>query len=339
MSRGWLWLLGGLVLLIALEGTYRRIRTSVHPAAGAEWIWRKGETSREARPTSFFAVKDFELASAPQRARLLILGDEEYRVTLNGRFLGGNRYWRGMPLDDFDVSKVLVPGLNRLVVQLRSERGGGGLLASLQEVEEDGGTRTLLETDRSWGIVPGLTLGMERGWQPFEDVEIPRSWGKAPVGRWGLPRLGPARSLPALLGAPRSLQPTEGLLPDPAPPDLLLDWGRPVTGYLALELAPGSPRIGKVLLGEAPGVEGSADQAVAVIAGDLDLYWRDARPQRFRYARVQGLTGLRNAFVDPAGEGELPQAPSASAHPAFEAWAPPHPSPSDLAVREALGRP
>ena len=332
--RRWRLWAAALLLLVAVEGLYRSTRAKGHPVAGAEWIWHSEELPRGPWPASFFAVRDFHLETAPERARLLIVADEEYRVTLNGRFLGGNRYWQGIPLDRFDVGGVLVPGVNRIAVQLRSERGGGGLLASLQRLDADGAAQTILQTDTSWSILPSLSLGEVRGWKPLREGPAPRSWGRAPVGRWGMPRIGPERQLPAVTGAPRKVPPETVEASPSTPADLLLDWGRPVTGYLHLELPSGSPRLGKVFYGDRAGFSPEESREVVVVAARREKRWKDARPLRFRYARIQGFADLSEAYVELADERELPQASSA-AGPGFEAWAPPSVSPSDTAVRHA----
>ncbi len=317
------------------ESLYRDVRAKGHAVAGAEWIWSPEELPRGPRPTSFFAARDFYLPSVPDQARLLIVADEEYRLTLNGRFLGGNRYWLGMPMDRFDVSEVLRTGSNRIVVQLRSERGGGGLLASLSSVEADGGGKTLLQTDTSWVILPRVSLAEIRGWRPLQAGEKPRSWGRAPVGRWGIPQIGPQRQLPALLEAPAALPPKTTEASPSVPADLLLDWGRPVIGYLNLELAEGSPRLGKIVYADHETFSVEDSRAVAVVLGPGETRWRDARPQRFRYARVQGFDDLTGAFVDIADDRELPEAAPADTPSGFKVWAPPLVTPTDAAVRHA----
>jgi hypothetical protein len=153
------------------------------------------------------------------------------------------------------------------------------------------------------------------------------TWGRPPLGRWG--RVVPAWPRPSferLTGGRRPLPAaSEGLyVPPPvtgvAGDDsmVLFDWGREVTGYLALErgyepgmdpdlVQPPADRQGAALLwtGDAPpqpagtGPEPSANVVMMSSARE----WLDVRLRRFRYALVIGLPrplAARVYAVDPA---------------------------------------
>jgi hypothetical protein len=112
------------------------------PTRSAQWIWEP-RNRRDLSPAAFYAVRDFTLDRAPARARLLVSGDEEYILSLNGARIGAGGWQPGAPLDVWEVGPLLQPGSNRLLAEVRSDRGAGGFLLSLQT--EDG--RPLVGTD------------------------------------------------------------------------------------------------------------------------------------------------------------------------------------------------
>ena len=292
-------LLLGVLLLAAATRLVSAVSARVAmPTGGAEWIWvERSRTDRS--PAAFYAVRDFFLDEAPGRARLLILADPEYVLTLNGRRVGSGQYQPGGParLDAYEVGDLLVAGGNRLLVELRSDRGAGGLLAALQ----DGDGRTLVRTDGDWRIVARHHFGLIRGLLPVgpdDDLEsLPAfSWGTPPTGRWGRPEVGPV--LPRLTeltqGAPLPAKrlpsrPIAGLPATSARFVALFDWGREVTGYLTLQMPVGEG-LRKALLftGDLPPDPLRERPAGAVLAMTGRRSWTDAQPRRFRYVLVIG---------------------------------------------------
>jgi hypothetical protein len=87
---------------------------------------------------------------------------------------------------------------------------------------------------------------------------------------------------------------------------LLYDWGRPVEGYLSLEILP-AKELGMALLfvgdGGATGdqppdpLAGDPTAAVLILPGQRD--WLDTLPRRFRYALLVGLARPALAAVLP----------------------------------------
>jgi hypothetical protein len=290
---------------------------------------------RQAQPLAFYAARDFRLAAPPARARLLALGDQEYVLYLNGKRVGAGGWRPGARLDAYEVGALLQPGANRLLAELRSDDGGGGFLASL--VDEASG-RTLVCTDGAWHTFRRHRLGLLRGWLPVDAAdalaavsaagpgEAAVSWGRPPVGRWG--RMVPAWPRPLfaeLTGGGRPVA-AAGETPYTPPPAtrvrgdrsmVLFDWGREVTGYLALETGfepgmdselaqapPDHQRTALLWTGGAPpqpagaGLEPSGE--VVLMASSHQ--WLDARVRRFRYALVIGLErplAARVYAVDP----------------------------------------
>lgn len=262
---------------------------------------------RDVHATAFYAIRDFDVANPPASARLLITADEEYVVTLNGKRIAAGTCFRrgsGTLLDSYEVGPFLRPGGNRLLVEVRSGRGAGGLLAALRSEATE-----LVVTDESWRIFLRHELGLVRGWLSLRGAgELAFDWGYPPIGRWGRPRIGsaslllprtppvPAESvhpLPLVLGGREAGRP----LGSP----VLYDWGREVEGYLTLDLRPsGEQGTGLLYTGtEPPDLRSGRFTAPVVIqAGRHD--WLDAYPRRFRYAVIVGLSRPMRAAVLPA---------------------------------------
>ena len=279
------------------------------PTGGARWIWVERErTDRSA--TAFYAVRDFFLDAVPPRARLLALADPEYVLTLNGKRIGAGQYVPMAKMDAYEVGDLLQVGGNRLIVELRSDRGAGGFLAALQ----DGGGKTLVRTDGDWRIFERHHFGLLRGWLPLGpsgglESEPAFSWGLPPIGRWGRPEAGPVRPRMSeliqgqpvsgtRLAAPR----IPALPPTSASRMALFDWGREVTGYLVLQMPP-EDGLRTALFFTGVGVPDPLRErpAGAVLAMTGRRSWMDVRPRRFRYALVIGDRPLaaRVLQVDP----------------------------------------
>jgi hypothetical protein len=142
------------------------------------------------------------------------------------------------------------------------------------------------------------------------------SWGRPPIGRWGRVAPGWPRPLFSELTADRRPLPAASEFPYAPPPEtrlaadgsmVLFDWGREVTGYLALEpghepemdpdLAqppPDRQRTALLWTGDVPPRPAGAGAAPAGPDGAVVLpasarQWLDARLRRFRYALVIGI--------------------------------------------------
>jgi|GEM_PF-600642 len=186
MPRRWAVPLAALAVLLALASLAWQVWTARPPVTGdAEWIWAE-LPERLPSPQAFYLVRDFQVPAeladpearsgdaapapapvpAPVLPRLLVQGDEEYVLHLNGRRLGSNRYRPSAPLDVYPLDGVLLPGTNRIAVELRSSRGAGGFLAAL----DAGGGDLLLITDRSWRVVRRYAPGLVEGWLPLPEL-------------------------------------------------------------------------------------------------------------------------------------------------------------------------
>ena len=312
------------LLLIVLATLALALVARVLPVLGArltvatraaQWIWESRDR-RDVSPAAFYAVRDFDLTTVPGRARVLVMADEEYILSLNGRRIGAGSWERGAPLDVYEVGPLLQPGPNRLLAELRSGRGEGGFLLSL----EDGDGRQLLGTDKRWRIFHQHHPGLIRGWLPLarkpdDPPQIPESepafcWGVPPTGAWGRPVPGEPRSLlfEVTSGAPvpaATVAPAGG---QDSPAEHLFDWGRNVAGYLTIELPPAPDlRVGLLFTGDAPPDPHRDRPAASVLALPRQRVWRAARPDRFRYALVVGIASPQGAAVQPVDAAVLPR--------------------------------
>lgn len=296
-----------------------RARLTV-PTGAAEWIW-ESRHRLDLSPAAFYAIHDFELDAVPSRARLLVTGDEEYILFLNGQRVGAGAWRAGEQLDAYEVGPLLQPGANRLMAEVRSGRGAGGFLLSLEDAEG----RQLAWTGKSWRLFRNHSPGLLRGWLPLEGEGSPESeaafsWGFPPVGSWRTPPVGPIRPLLFEMTAPRSILPStatampagqrndrKGQAPDKAenptrknPPCRLFDWGREVTGYVSLDV-PTSTRIqaGLLYTSSAAPPDPERDPATTVLILPGKRGWTSALPGRFRYALFVGLERPQAARVQP----------------------------------------
>lgn len=341
---------------LILLGTFllRTLRAVTGPQPVAEWIWTPESLIRYTAPRAFYAVRDFRLGDSVESATLRVVADEEYVLYVNGRRVGSNRYREtagenGTHFDLYPVGSLLRRGANRVVVELRSERGAGGLLLAL---DDDESGRRLLATDRSWRVFDHFHPGILEGWLGLGDGRAAASWGPAPSGRWGKVIDGPVR--PVFEQAAGSWLERRPLAPERtsrldrragADSTARFDWGREVYGYLVLEQqSPTGLPVGLLELSDDPPRRGEkgetdfrADASAVFLPGAAR--WRDTVPRRFRSVRVRGLPALSGAWVEPVGEewaARLPTPPPAEAEGVFGLEPPPLRSPVEHEVRRQL---
>ncbi len=301
------WLLAVLVVFLLVLATRvspaMRARTAL-PTGEAQWIW-KAMDRKDHGPAAFYAIRDFELEAPPPRARLLVTADEEYVLTLNGKRIAAGGYESGASLDAYEVGPLLRPGGNRLVAELRSGRGAGGFLASL---EDQAAGRQLVATDERWRIFFRHQPGLIRGWLPIGGGEPASCLGYPPVGRWGTPRPGRPEPLlargpllPAVASRPLTLAFGDPERSRPPGSPVLYDWGREVEGRLTLDLRPAKePGMALLFAGGSPPDPLAAKPAGAILILPGRHDWLDARPRRFRYALLVGLARPAAAAVLPS---------------------------------------
>lgn len=299
------------VIVLAAVGQllWQEVRAEGALTGEAEWIWPA--TGKAAAPLAAYLVRDFRLDAPPaDTATLRALADEEVVLYLNGHRVGSNRYRPGDPLDAYPVAPLLVTGTNRLVAEVRSARGDGGLLAALTV---DGEPVAVSGAD--WRVARRHRPGLVEGWAPIPGEETALSWGRPPVGRWGEARRAVERPRAASAGElcePVTAEAAVG-------PIASFDFGRPVTGYLGVELDPATvkeqPRpLALVTTGDDAGGDGeTAPRPVLPVPGRP--VWTDTVPRTFRHVVVTGLEGPLVATVLPVSAAALDRLPEPAAAP------------------------
>ncbi len=315
VRSSWL-LLTGIAATFALAGTSNLLQAnharSALPTRAAEWIW-SGDARRERSPQAFWAARDFTLDAVPKSVVLEVQADPEYLLWVNGRRIGGGRFREGEPLDGYEVAPLLSPGTNRLLVQLRSDHGAGGLLLSLSEGENG---RQLVVSDPAWTILRRDDPNLLRGFRPLEGGTPAYSWSFPPIGRWGVPRLGGVRSL----GLERPAPPLVPAAPSGTPGRAVrFDWGpRSAVGRLALDVVPKETMQVAVLHVEPEGAlaGGGASPVISTISVILMPFqreWVDTEVRRFRTVEIVGTLSIEGARAlpprDPQEGVAEPQAP------------------------------
>lgn len=321
------WLTGSLVLglaLLALVGLQIAMRayleSRVLPTRGAQWIWLADGTE-ETGPVAFYAVRDFKLSRMPDEAILTTAADEESLVFLNSVPIGGSHYFNGESLKSYDVLAAVKKGKNRLVVEVRSVRGVGGLLLRLQTRK---GKETIeVVTDDEWQLFRRSHDALFDPASLLPEGEAPKVWGAAPVGRWSLsrsaqtmPTIADLRTSGSAVGARRFRLPDQNRRWQPlgktdrTSPALghwvTFDFGEEAMAYLALrfpsQVSEDSQPIGLLYLGHQPRIlnRSQAERHVVLMPGQR--VWLDARPRRFRYATYVGLTPVSGADAYPVDE-------------------------------------
>ncbi len=276
----------------------------------AEWIWAGGKRLRRVKGQAFFATRDFELNAIPEAVSLSIAADEEYVLSLNGKTVGSGRQRAPMILDSYRVEDLLEVGGNRIFVELRSSRGSGGCLVSLSS--PDAGP--IVHTDLSWRIFRRYDAGIARGLLPLDRGEIPWSWGRPRVGRWGsLDRAEERQRWDQLVQGPFALhgrifgqtgKSRKRRLELADSPIVTFDFGRKVTGFLSFELSRKKELKALLYTGdESPGDPLHEEPVGFVVTVPDSPTWQDSVVRSFRFVTLVGVDQRVRAMVletDPA---------------------------------------
>jgi hypothetical protein len=292
----------------ALDWMWAASRRSRQPTNSASWIWAPN-TNRWTGPQGFLLARDFHLETVPEEVSLVVQGDAEYILFLNGARIGSGSYQVGAVPDRYDVGRWMRAGRNRITAQLRSPNGFGGFLLALYV---DGQSTPLVVSDENW--IP-LRRFIKKRLRPLMALDRPAravELADPPEGRWGATTETTLKPLHSEVLRGRSLRARRLLVPDEPWRRLrrrgrpgrksfgelvLLDWGRPVSGYLVLGFRGEVPSLGLVYLGmDRPDVVLSAPDILAVGTPGQD-YWEDVVPRRFRYAMLVGLDNVHDARV------------------------------------------
>lgn len=280
----------------------------------ASWLWLE-RAARRGEPLAFFAARDVELAG-PGAFRLTVAADESYVLWVNGRPVGSG-VWQGQA-DIYDLSEHLDGGWNRLMIELRSERGAGGFIAGLSAAGQEA---PVLVSDHSWRLFEKEALPLLRGHRRLEDLagKSPVAWNGILTGRWRFvgetrrPTFDRAQVFDE--SCPRRVRyPTAGsvwsdldggcVLPALGE-QVIFDFGETVEGFLEIgQSANATPALiyfGLEDQGLVPPHERRPDWVMVPLMGAET--WRDAEKRRFRYLAIYGWTASARVAVLPSPAG------------------------------------
>ena len=281
------------------------------PTGQAEWIWASIDEG-QAGPETFYLVRDFNLDFRPRKARLLCLADEEYVAIVNGIQVAAGRYSGEGVVDEYAIDRFLKRGSNRVVISARSSRGHGGLLLHL---EAQGARKNkIVMSDGSWRVLRHQVRGLGEAAAAIPAGEEVVVWGRPPMGRWPLPmKVRRLPTIPELLlgGEPKRAVRARNGGEDEVwkrfgkegggerrfGPAVTFDWGRTVTGYLAVEYPIDESPVALIYLDEKlPDLEISRPAAV-LVGVEKGWLWSDSLPRRFRYATILVKGAVNGAMV------------------------------------------
>lgn len=155
-----------------------------HDVTGrASWIWTQGRIAAD-KPLVLFAVHEMELPTNREYVKIKVSGDPEYTLWFNGVAIGGSRGSEKSRLDYYDVTPVAADGTNRVVVSLRSARGAGGFIFSLDLSRTQ---ENVVVSDQDWRLFDAWWPGLLERDPPGVRWSRPRELGRPPFGRWDYP--------------------------------------------------------------------------------------------------------------------------------------------------------
>lgn len=172
------------LLFVGFVALWRHYADQTYPLLNrAEWIWAHHDMKAD-EPLVFFASTNFELPERRSFTKIRVAADPLYTLYFNGVEVGDGGWSLEPGLDEWNVSELAITGVNRIVVSVRSERGVGGLIASVAIHPMFEG---IAATGPEWRI--------HGRWDPTilsadtAEATPPRVLGKPPWGPWDFPEL------------------------------------------------------------------------------------------------------------------------------------------------------
>ena len=128
-------------------------------AQTAEWVWHNNQGAKPAANEVRYFRRTFPVAGKVLKAELNAACDDQLVVFVNGSEIGGSDSWK-QPLKS-DVTKLLKEGENVIAVRGRNEASVAGLVVLLT-IEQAGGKREVIMTDRMWLSAAEAKPGWEK---------------------------------------------------------------------------------------------------------------------------------------------------------------------------------
>lgn len=258
----------------------------------AWWVWSEHRIAAD-EPEAFFLTREFDLPERREFVHIRVAADPQYTLWFNGREVGGGE-WEGPWLDRYDVTPFARPEGNRIVLGIRSPRGVGGVLAT---VDLGSMMRSWLVTDESWQLYPRWDRAL-----PLRDPEgaaRPRLLGQPPFGRWNWLEQRPAETWPANASylEPRGRERFDSWLPKvevksgvavagriPATAEAF-DFG-PVRGRVEIRVAPGDTRAIRIRYANVPEELAMEGVVESLVVGEGETVVSSPAERSFRYLVV-----------------------------------------------------
>ncbi|MDR1491946.1 MAG: hypothetical protein LBT05_04400, partial [Planctomycetaceae bacterium] len=119
-------------------------RTTMHDSS--VWIWN---AEGEGNGNAYFR-RSFDLSETTsfKLATIAITADDNFKIWLNGKYLGGGKTWN--QIQNFDVSKLLQKGKNVIAIEAFNGGGSRGLIAELRTRGVKDSGAVLLSTSKDW---------------------------------------------------------------------------------------------------------------------------------------------------------------------------------------------
>lgn len=281
-------------LFVAVAGFYEAkfSRTT----GRAAWLWSDHRIAAD-EPEAFFLLRDFDLPAGVPFVRVRVAADPEYTLWFNGLEVGG-RSADGNELDRYDLTPLARPGPNRIVLAVRSPRGVGGVLASVDLAPMQ---QNWLVTDARWRIYKEWSDAFLRRAPVPLPHQRPRILGRPPFGRWNYPgeRTADAYGAERILRYPVSASEFESWLPRievksgvavagrvPAKA-VAFDFGETV-GRPAIRVTPGPKRAIPIRFASRPGELQAEGGIASLVVGRGEREVTSPQTSAFRYLIVYG---------------------------------------------------
>ncbi|HUP64062.1 MAG TPA: hypothetical protein VM557_02125 [Thermoanaerobaculia bacterium] len=273
---------------------------------GASWLWSDHRIAEDT-PESFFLVRDFDFPPNSTFLHLRVVADPGYTLWFNGAEIGGS-HSEGRTIETYDVTVQARPEGNRVVIGVRSARGVGGVLASVDLAPMK---RNWLVTDESWRLydrwIPGL---LQSGFEA-PGASTPRVLGRPPFGRWNYPEpksgepfgerrsVIPAREVIRFDASLPRLEKKSGIMVAGSVPAsaAAFDFGH-VLGRAALRVSPGPTRVVSVRYAGHPDDLNLEALPEAFVVGESEREVVSPERRAFRYLIVYDEDAEAVVFKD-----------------------------------------
>lgn len=304
------------VVVLGLAAADRALRTwwigRQVPSASLHWIWDPSWPREPVRPHAFQLMRRFQLDEVPDRAELLVAVDEEYRLFLNGHWVGSGRL---QPLDSwhsYAVAPLLRSGENVLGAELRSSRGVGGFLLCLREPRRE---RCVVSSDARWTSFGEHQRRLRHGETDENEGSPVRVWGRVGTGGWPLPtgrsrrplaeecvktgRPMPAHRIVYLRDAGLSWKGIERKIPV-----WQARWRSLSRGIVGVRLAGTEGRVARLDFGRKRRAPVAPEASAVLVTQPGQEVFVATEGQWFQYLQTKGLRRIEDAWYWPTHERE-----------------------------------